>query len=255
MPTCEAFTGARSCARIQTAANRSAATLRSSPMSARLRRSYWGEGFGRDSLSGRRPTGSSSSKRRAVRRSQRAGRADHTGDGRSLALLDFDRDGRQDLVIASANSPKLSLFRNEIGLDASHKPTVAVRLIGGNRGERSLRASGLIGTVSARRSSPKSMANQTSATYRPVRDSRHRTAILCSSRSVGMARSPGLRCAGRLGNRAPYPRSRLAVWRRSMRIQKRLLNLLRVQRSDWCSPTIKSRNRPCQRPQASDNLN
>ena len=98
-------------------------------------RSYWGEGFGRDSLSGHE-TNRFFLSRNGEQFADLSGLAglDHTGDGRSLALLDFDRDGRQDLVIASANAPKLTLFRNEIGLDASHKPTVAVRLIGGNRG-------------------------------------------------------------------------------------------------------------------------
>lgn len=97
-------------------------------------RSYWGEGFGRDSLSGKEANRFFLS-RGGEQFADLSGLSglDHVADGRALALLDFDRDGRQDLAVASANAPKLTLFHNEIGLGEKRKPSVALRLVGGNR--------------------------------------------------------------------------------------------------------------------------
>lgn len=40
--------------------------------------------------------------------------ADHRGDGRSVVLLDYDRDGRMDIASINTNAPKLVLYRNEV---------------------------------------------------------------------------------------------------------------------------------------------
>ena len=61
----------------------------------------------------------------------------HPADGRSTALLDYDRDGWQDLVVVNANAPLLQLFRNEIGELPARAGTpssvLALRFEGGNR--------------------------------------------------------------------------------------------------------------------------
>lgn len=48
-------------------------------------------------------------------------------DARSFALLDYDRDGRVDIALASANAPRLRLFRNQI---AARGTVVSLRLRG-----------------------------------------------------------------------------------------------------------------------------
>jgi thiol-disulfide isomerase/thioredoxin len=62
---------------------------------------------------------------------------DDPADGRSLALLDFDRDGWQDLAVVNANTPLLQVFRNQIaelpGSDAGRRGVLALRFVGGNR--------------------------------------------------------------------------------------------------------------------------
>jgi thiol-disulfide isomerase/thioredoxin len=58
---------------------------------------------------------------------------DHPADGRSMGLLDYDRDGWLDLAIVNANSPLLQLFRNGIEELVGPRPVVAVRFVGGNR--------------------------------------------------------------------------------------------------------------------------
>lgn len=61
--------------------------------------------------------------------------ADDPADGRAVALLDYDRDGWQDLVVVNANAPQVQLFRNEIEETRTASVTagfVAVRLVGGN---------------------------------------------------------------------------------------------------------------------------
>ena len=61
----------------------------------------------------------------------------HPGDGRSGAILDYDRDGWNDLVVASANAPTFQLYRNQLGDtrhgDAAGARMVALRFVGGNR--------------------------------------------------------------------------------------------------------------------------
>ncbi len=59
---------------------------------------------------------------------------DHPGDGRTVAMLDYDHDGWTDFAVASSNKPSLQLFRNKIGDLSEKEPRfVALRLEGGNR--------------------------------------------------------------------------------------------------------------------------
>lgn len=62
--------------------------------------------------------------------------ADDPADGRAVALLDYDRDGWQDLVVVNANAPQIQLFRNQVEqvrVDTSAGNVLALRLEGGNR--------------------------------------------------------------------------------------------------------------------------
>jgi hypothetical protein len=64
--------------------------------------------------------------------------ADHDGDSRSMAVLDYDRDGYSDFVMVNANRPTLQLYRNNMGdmLSAKGKDLAApiyVQFVGGNR--------------------------------------------------------------------------------------------------------------------------
>ena len=62
---------------------------------------------------------------------------DDPGDGRSFAVLDYDRDGWPDLVVASATAPTLQLYRNQMGDKSSagvrNNRMLAVRFVGGNQ--------------------------------------------------------------------------------------------------------------------------
>lgn len=60
---------------------------------------------------------------------------DDPGDGRTSSLLDFDRDGWQDFVVASATEPTIQLYRNRIGDVQGGAPgnVLAFRFAGGNR--------------------------------------------------------------------------------------------------------------------------
>jgi hypothetical protein len=57
--------------------------------------------------------------------------ADSPADGRAFALLDFDRDGWQDLAVVNANAPLFELYRNQMG-DGSSAAMLALRFVGGN---------------------------------------------------------------------------------------------------------------------------
>ena len=58
---------------------------------------------------------------------------DAIGDTRAIALIDYDRDGWQDIGLVNANAPLLQLFRNNIGAVSSEtRNVVAVRFVGGN---------------------------------------------------------------------------------------------------------------------------
>jgi len=58
---------------------------------------------------------------------------DDPGDGRAFALLDYDRDGRQDVLVASPSKPRFRLLRNGLGQRVgADNGFIAVRLVGGN---------------------------------------------------------------------------------------------------------------------------
>lgn len=59
--------------------------------------------------------------------------ADHIGDGRSVVLFDYNRDGLTDIASINTNAPKLALFRNEV---PSQNSFAAFRLIGANQADR-----------------------------------------------------------------------------------------------------------------------
>lgn len=68
---------------------------------------------------------------------------DHPGDSRSMAILDYDRDGWQDMAVINANTPMLQLYRNLIGDKSSQRDSqesagrmVALRFVGGNHAAR-----------------------------------------------------------------------------------------------------------------------
>ena len=58
---------------------------------------------------------------------------DHPGDSRAFAVLDFNRDGWQDLAVVNANAPLFQLFRNQMGEQSDAGRMVAIRFEGGNR--------------------------------------------------------------------------------------------------------------------------
>lgn len=58
---------------------------------------------------------------------------DDPGDGRAFALLDYDRDGRQDVLLASPGKPRFRLLRNGLGQRVgADNGFIAVRFVGGN---------------------------------------------------------------------------------------------------------------------------
>lgn len=61
--------------------------------------------------------------------------ADIIADARGFALIDFDRDGWQDMVVSSPNSPRFRILQNRIHqlgkqAEANH---CRIRLVGANR--------------------------------------------------------------------------------------------------------------------------
>jgi hypothetical protein len=81
---------------------------------------------------------------------------DDPADGRAFGLLDYDRDGWQDIALVNANAPMLELYRNRIG---SHPATlarpaggrmVALRFVGGNRTARPSREASARDGIGAR---------------------------------------------------------------------------------------------------------
>ncbi len=68
--------------------------------------------------------------------------ADSVQDGRSFAILDYDRDGWQDMVLTNSNGPVVQLFKNQINkatklADQGIGNFVALRFVGGNRNGQS----------------------------------------------------------------------------------------------------------------------
>jgi len=58
--------------------------------------------------------------------------ADDTSDGRSFAMLDFDRDGWTDIAMMGLNAPRFKLFRNRMGELYPDRKQFRFRLIGGH---------------------------------------------------------------------------------------------------------------------------
>ena len=55
---------------------------------------------------------------------------DHVGDSRSVAVLDFDRDGWQDMLVVNVSSPQLLIYHNEIGTRAGGDNTTLMDYLG-----------------------------------------------------------------------------------------------------------------------------
>ena len=60
--------------------------------------------------------------------------ADDTADGRSFALIDFDRDGWTDIAMMGLNAPRFRLHRNIIGELYPDRKPYRFRLVGGHTG-------------------------------------------------------------------------------------------------------------------------
>ena len=58
---------------------------------------------------------------------------DNPSDGRGFAVLDYDRDGWQDLALVNADQPLLNLYHNEMRAAGMTGGVVAIRFVGGNR--------------------------------------------------------------------------------------------------------------------------
>lgn len=58
---------------------------------------------------------------------------DSPADGRGFAVLDYDRDGWQDIALINANQPLFNLYHNEIAVLGQKGGLIAVRFVGGNR--------------------------------------------------------------------------------------------------------------------------
>jgi thiol-disulfide isomerase/thioredoxin len=58
---------------------------------------------------------------------------DNIGDSRGFGLIDYDRDGWQDVALVNANSPMFFLYHNEISKLDPTNGMIAVRFVGGNK--------------------------------------------------------------------------------------------------------------------------
>jgi hypothetical protein len=58
---------------------------------------------------------------------------DNPADGRGFAVLDYDRDGWQDLALVNANQPTFNLYHNDIPALGQKGGLIAIRFVGGNR--------------------------------------------------------------------------------------------------------------------------
>lgn len=59
---------------------------------------------------------------------------DDAADSRSFALLDYDRDGWQDIVLVNAGNPLTRIYHNELKTQGRTGSVVALRFVGGNDG-------------------------------------------------------------------------------------------------------------------------
>ena len=58
---------------------------------------------------------------------------DNPADSRGFAILDYDRDGWQDIALVNANQPLFNLYHNEMGGAGLSGGVIAIRFLGGNR--------------------------------------------------------------------------------------------------------------------------
>jgi hypothetical protein len=58
---------------------------------------------------------------------------DNPADSRGFAVLDYDRDGWQDIALVNANQPLFNLYHNEMPAAGRSGGMIAVRFVGGNR--------------------------------------------------------------------------------------------------------------------------
>jgi hypothetical protein len=58
---------------------------------------------------------------------------DNIADSRGFALLDYDRDGWQDVALVNANQPLFNLYHNEMPAAGRKGGMIALRFVGGNR--------------------------------------------------------------------------------------------------------------------------
>ena len=58
---------------------------------------------------------------------------DNPADSRGFAILDYDRDGWQDIALVNANQPLFNLYHNEMGITGLSGGVIAIRFVGGNR--------------------------------------------------------------------------------------------------------------------------
>jgi len=58
---------------------------------------------------------------------------DNPADSRGFALLDYDRDGWQDVALVNANQPLFNLYHNEMPAAGLSGGMIAIRFVGGNR--------------------------------------------------------------------------------------------------------------------------
>jgi len=58
---------------------------------------------------------------------------DNPADSRGFAILDYDRDGWQDIALVNANQPLFNLYHNEMGTTGLSGGVIAIRFVGGNR--------------------------------------------------------------------------------------------------------------------------
>ena len=58
---------------------------------------------------------------------------DNPADSRGFAVLDYDRDGWQDVALVNANQPLFNLYHNEMPATGLRGGMIAIRFVGGNR--------------------------------------------------------------------------------------------------------------------------
>jgi len=58
---------------------------------------------------------------------------DSASDGRCVAIIDYDKDGRNDFMITNTNKPTLGVYRNNLASFGQSNHFIAVQVEGGNR--------------------------------------------------------------------------------------------------------------------------